>query len=269
MNCISEKTPSSSFGAVPCLHAKLWALSLAPTWSIASRSQRLSSGRKVPTRTSDGLHTAPHHQPRKPLGCLRLHGKCQELVGSQSPVQYAIETIPPSKTVEKPSFQVHTVRQTCVCEYHRFTVRQVRCVSMLFVVSCLSSCLSVCSQSVGVSRSLFPASLFRTSIDGQGDAPTDTGLHTVAQSVLSRSYGLVVTACKSSPRDSAVTIGSHMQQNAPTSGLSCPRRLSFPQELTSQMWRALSSVSVCVRASTRVLRSDGRRAKKRKSAFGF
>ena len=63
-----------------------------------------------------------------------------------------------------------------------------------------------------------PTFLFEHLSTGQVSThPHGSPTHTLAQSVLSYTCGLVATACVSSPRDLAVSRGSHMQHNVLTS----------------------------------------------------
>ena len=54
----------------------------------------------------------------------------------------------------------------------------------------------------------------RAHVDGPGHPPTDAGDHTLCEiRALMPSIGLIAPACVSSPRDWAVSEGSHMEQN--------------------------------------------------------
>ena len=93
-----------------------------------------------------------------------------------------------------------------------------------------------------------PAFLFEHLSTGQVSThPHGSPTHTLAQSVLSYTCGLVATACVSSPRDLAVSRGSHVQHNVLTS-----RVLGVRPEVTIFVIIVASNVVFCARVSARV-----------------
>ena len=73
--------------------------------------------------------------------------------------------------------------------------------------------LAFCSQGVRVLRALLPASLSRALVDGSRTAHRHSEPHLSEVRALVPPFGFVAIACVSSPRDRAISVGSHMQQD--------------------------------------------------------
>ena len=136
------------------------------------------------------------------------------------------------------------------------------CVVLLDCACC------VYHKRVGVSRSTLPAVLCRAPIDEAGFQPTDTeGPHNAVKSVLSMpKCSPVATARVSSPKDWAVLVGSHMQQEvvisfgATTSRRTCPQMDCASTELckTQSATSSRRETTFAARDSTHISRSPGR-----------
>ena len=106
----------------------------------------------------------------------------------------------------------------CVFVVLRFTFQNVSLSTHVNFDSVVLSDLDLSARLFALRRGrglafTFARVLVRAPIDGPGSKPTDIGDHSVCTPCSRAHFGRVTTACVSSPRDWAVSIGSHMQQD--------------------------------------------------------